>query len=178
MKEMKPMRRNWTHKEKMKPMRTHRKHGTCVYHCVKSLAKLLHGIVASASISHGQVACRNLQVTLAPQGNTCPRWQLTEPEANVSSWYDLWSSVSPASMSLYSFCTLDKTPMGLIKTLLFWVLTDWFGPSPETRKHYTHALKACAPGPASLCLLSALTSCVAPRGLCELPPVAMSDKLL
>lgn len=40
---------------------------------VESLAKLLHGITASASILFGQVACRDLKLILAPHAKLCSR---------------------------------------------------------------------------------------------------------
>lgn len=40
---------------------------------VMSLAKLLHGIGASASILFGQVASGSLKLTSLPHANTCPR---------------------------------------------------------------------------------------------------------
>lgn len=133
MRELKPITSNWnpqrqseTHEDRLELMRTYTDNGTCVYHCVKNLAKLVHGIAASTSILFGQVACKDLKLTLAPSGKHMP----SIAPHKVTSKYKFLTDLSQQALgpSLLCFlapacliCPLDKTLMALTKFLLFWL---------------------------------------------------------
>lgn len=55
----------------------------------ETLTKLLHNTAASASFLCSQDTCKGLELILAPSKITCPRKQLTDSQANTSSYMTL-----------------------------------------------------------------------------------------
>lgn len=145
--------------------------GAWIAEGIESLAKLLHGTSASASIVFVHVACRDLKLTLAPTLVACPRCQPTESQANetfyMTSPTALMINILPCLSEPVCFThPLDKTPVGFTKTPLFWFkLTNrtlaWTPQNiplmdPNKGMSYTYCLSVCTlPWP----------SCVIPRGV-------------
>lgn len=91
----------------------------CIAVC-QSLAKLLHGTDALASILFGQAACRDPKLTLGPFTHMHALDGSPWSHRPTSQHKLLWSTVSSAIRCLPLICPLDKRPSKLLtKTLLF-----------------------------------------------------------
>ena len=60
-------------KQKLIELKRNTDKSIIMFRGAKSLAKLLHGIVALTSILFGQAACRDLKLTVTSHASTCPR---------------------------------------------------------------------------------------------------------
>ena len=80
---------------------------SCIAVC-QSLAKLLHGTAALASILFGQAACRDPRLTLGPFTHTHALDSSPWSHQPTSQHKLLWSTVSPAIQCLPLICPLDK----------------------------------------------------------------------
>ena len=115
------------------------------WHTAKSLAKPLHGIVASVSILFFQASCIGLTMTVAPSFKCMYLYM-----------------ISPTTFAINSFPSLSEpSPSVPLQNPAFWGSNwpIWSYPRNPKAFHPWTLIKACAPGPAlSLYLHPALTS--------------------